>query len=403
MKGDSLRKMNRSIVILSSMVDTTIKETCPMDRVLLFNTITDLMNYIESTPVRAETMYITKEVLNPSVNTSLALLMSLLNNPFLVIDEILYITEKESKELSSIKFMLEENKNLNWTTQFGSMTREYVMGTVAGTLRSEDFKPQRVSVFRQKKSDFIKEKVKEELTEPYPIDEAVMSGIPDEEIIPVILSETNNVCKTVTVSGLSEKERTVFSLLIAQYLSFQGKTLIVERDYDYLTLTDMMARADIAYKTVRISDIFFNPDEVLRSIRLSEDQLILVTEGNREFHDYSFVCNFLYNNLVGSLNYLVMEKELNEVAQTTSFITVIPGNMVDILRTVEKMPPLSLDKIKFAIINMKTLSNYNIPNTIQAKIILSDLLQYEELDVQNINVKSLRLGGEAHDLRMFIE
>lgn len=394
--------MSRSIVILSSMVDTTIKESLPMDRVLTFHSIQELMDYTESTPVRAETMYITREVLNPSVNTSLAILMSMLSNPFLVVDEIVYVTESGSKELPSISFMLEENKNLNWVNQVGSLTREYVTGLIAGTLRSEDYKPRRMSVYRQKKDEYIKSRIKnEDLQAKYPVDEEELADIPDEEVTPVVFLDTKSVCKAVTVSGLPEKERTVFAFLLAQYLSTRGKTLIVERDYDYLTLTDMMARTDLPYRIVNVSDIFFNADQCLRVIRTCPEQLILVTEKERESHDYSFMCNFLYNNLAEHLSSMVTEKELDEIAPTTSFTVVVPNNVVDVLRTVERLPPFSIDNVKFAMVNMKKISGYGIPNTAQARILLSDLLQCDISEILHLNIKSLKLGGEAHDLRMF--
>lgn len=397
--------MSKVVVVVSTYVDNIIKEQQPDVKFILFNSLQELGNHIETTPIRANNLYLTKEVLEPRVNTSLDYLISMLNNPFFVVDKVEYITDKGSSEIHSVKYIIGEMNLSTWRISEGRMTREYVSGLITGTLRSEDVIPNRKAVYRQRRSEYVAERMKDKksLDAKYVSDEEDLTDVPDEKIIDITPMAIDKVCKTITIAGLDIQERTAFSFLMAQYLSHSGKTLIIEKDFEYLTLSDMITKAKISYARVDIKELYANPSEVFRFIRNTREGLITLTCHERSEYDYSFLCNLVYNNLADTLDYLVVESALHEVSTSVDYITVLPNNIVDVIKTTESLPDNFKEQATFVGVNMRTLPELGINNTKVMTEIVKDLLQVAQgITVPIINIRSLMLGGEAHDLRMLI-
>lgn len=99
--------MARTIIVVSALVDATIREGQTDTTFILKHTMEELAEHIESTPVRADYLYFTQETI-PHTNTTLNYLVKMLENPFLKVDKVCYITEKGAKELPSIHYIVEE-------------------------------------------------------------------------------------------------------------------------------------------------------------------------------------------------------------------------------------------------------------------------------------------------------
>jgi hypothetical protein len=398
--------MNKTFVVVSTYVDSIIKEQQPDVKFLIFNTLQELSAYIETTPIRANTLYITSETLQPMVNTALNFLMGMLSNPFLSIDKVEYITEKGSKEIISVKYITEELGLTNWNIIPGSLTREFISGLISGTLRSDEIAPTRKAVFRQRRSDYVADRMsnKKSLDEKYLSDEEDLADIPDEQLIPITPMEIEESCKVITIAGLPMQERTVFSFVMAQYLAHSGKTLIIEKDFEYLTLSDMAVKANITFVRVDIAELYRNAKDVFRFLRNTNERLIVVSCHQKSDYNYSFVCNLMYNNLANILSYMVVESDLHEVATSTDYIAVLPNNIVDIIKTSELLPDNYRSNASFVGVNMRNVKEVSILNSEAMTLIVKDLLQIaEEMTVPVVNIRSLKLGGEAHDLRMLIK
>ena len=93
--------MARTIIVVSALVDATIREGQADTTFILKHTMEELAEHIESTPVRADYLYFTQETI-PHTNTTLNYLVKMLENPFLKVDKVCYVTEKGAKELPSI-------------------------------------------------------------------------------------------------------------------------------------------------------------------------------------------------------------------------------------------------------------------------------------------------------------
>lgn len=397
--------MNKTVIIVSTHVDVIIKEQQPDVKFILFRNLQELSAYVENTPIRANTLYITRETLLPAVNTSLNFLMTMLDNPFLAVDKVEYITEVDSVEINSIQYVIEDLGITNWRITKGALTREFVTGIISGTLQSDEITPMRKAVYRQRKDVYIKDKLKnkESLEESYLSEEDILSDIEDEEVTPIVPMQVEEVCKTVTIAGLDLEERTVFSFIMAQYLSFSGKTIIIEKDFEYLRLSDIASKSNTVYVKIDVEELFQNTEEVFRFIRNTNNKLIVLTCSQRSDHDYQFLCNFIYNNLVDSLSYLVVESDMKELNLYSQYVTVLPNNIIDVIKTIEQVPDNFENNAKFVGISMKNINELKILDSDALTVIVKDLLQVSyDFEVPVLNISSLKLGGAAHDLRMFI-
>ena len=92
-------QIRKSIIVISELVDSTIREYQPDVEFLIFRSIEELSEYIQTTPIRADCLYFTRDTIPDSaLNTNLTFLMSMLDNPFLGVNNIYYLTEDGSPE-----------------------------------------------------------------------------------------------------------------------------------------------------------------------------------------------------------------------------------------------------------------------------------------------------------------
>ncbi len=208
-------------------------------------------------------------------------------------------------------------------------------------------------------------------------------------------------CQIITITGLPSQERTVFAYLMAQYLSHDGKTLILEKDFKYLTLSHIATKSAVAFLEISLEQMYRSPQETIKRISHTEEKLIVITCRKKKQHNYSFLCNLLVHNLSQQIDYFIMELELDEIPSAMDYITVLPNNLVDVLKTVEKMPDNYMNCSSFVGVNMRKLEELSILHQKSLEIIVCDLLQImNQIEIPIFNLNSLKLGGEIHGLCM---
>lgn len=221
----------------------------------------------------------------------------------------------------------------------------------------------------------------------------------------IINIEANeSMAKQINIAGLPMLERSVFAFIIAQYLSLSGKTLIIEKDFEFLTLSNIANRSKADYHEILIEDIYNKPEKEILKISDSEKKLIVIGTRQRVHRDYSFICNLLYSNLMGNIKYLVKENNFDELSNSIKYIAVLQNNTVDLLKAAMMIPAGYEHNARFAGIDTSRLEELSIKNSKQMEIIVKDVLQIKsELSIPIFNISSLKLGGAVHDLRMLIE
>ena len=398
--------MSKSVIVISSYVDSTIREYQVDVRFHLFKTLDELDQYVEQTPLRADELFVTKEVF-PNVNTSLNYFMQLLENPFLKVDKITYITEVNSPEVASVNYIIDQKKYENWEIVEGHLTREYVSGIINGNLRNEVLNPKRKAVYRVPRETYLKERLKnrDSLEEEYEDDEKQLRNIPDMELPDSSISDSSNVCEIYKIVGADNDERTMFAFLTAQYLSFSGKTMILERDVDYHRLTEFVTKAELPnVMLVEVAELLSNPVQVIEKIRASSAKLIVVGAIRKVPYKYNFVLSILYNNLMSDVRYLVQEMSFEEAPSTEKYIAVFPSTIIGILNMAENINLTTVHNARFVGMDLHQLPALLINSSKAVSTILEDILEVQNIGVQLIAVNSLKIGGDStYDLRSIIE
>lgn len=397
--------MTKNVIVISSYIDSTIREYQVDVKFHLFKTLSELDEYVQSTPLRAQELFLTKEVL-PNINTSLNKFTQMLENPFLKVDHITYITEVASPEVVSVEYIIDQKKYTNWEIIEGHLTREYVSGIVNGNLRSEVLNPKRKAVYRVPKETYLRERLRnhDSLEEEYIDDERNLGGIPDVAVPTDTKSDRDNVCEIYKIVGDNNPERTCFAFLTAQYLSFSGKTLILESDAEYHRLTEFVTKSGLkGVMLVEVDDLLNQPLQVLERIRASSAKLVVVGAISRVEYKYNFVLSILYNNLMTDIRYLVQEMAFEEAPTTEEYIAVFPSTMVGILQMADNINVSTVHNARFVGMDFCQLTELLISNSETVETILKDVLELQEINVQLVAVNSLKIGGDStYDLRSIV-
>lgn len=397
--------MTKNVIVVSSYVDSTIREYQVDVKFHLFKTLSELDEYVQSTPLRAEELFLTKEVL-PNINTSLNKFTQMLENPFLKVDHITYITEIASPEVVSVEYIIDQKKYDNWEVIEGHLTREYVSGIVNGNLRNEVLNPKRKAVYRVPKETYLRERMRshDSLEEDYIDDEKALAGIPSVTPPTDTKSDRDNVCEIYKIVGADNQERTCFAFLTAQYLSFSGKTLILESDVEYHRLTEFVTKSGLkGIMLVEVDDLLNQPLQVLERIRASSAKLVVVGAISRVEYKYNFVLSILYNNLMTDIRYLVQEMAFEEAPTTEEYIAVFPSTMVGILQMADNINVSTVQNARFVGMDFCQLKELLIDSSETVETILKDVLELAEISVQLVAINSLKIGGDStYDLRSII-
>lgn len=393
--------MARTIIVVSALVDATIREGQPDTTFILKHTMEELAEHIESTPVRADYLYFTQETI-PHTNTTLNYLVKMLENPFLRVDKVCYVTERGAKELPSIHYIIEEKGFDNWEVVEGYLTREYVTGVITGAMRTDNFNKRRKALYRVPRAAYLQDRIKsrDSLEEPYVDDERLLKDVPPVEIPEATVYDSEEVARIIHVVGAYSEERTALVFLLAQYLALEGKTLIIDKDNEYHMLSEFVTKSGVECRQITVTELLEDRNRVVELITTCKEKLICITALERINYSYSFLSNFLYNNLSDKISYFVREDDFSEAPYTVPHIVCVPSSVLGILKTCEQLDSNYVRLMKFVGVNLQALPETRILNGNTLSTILSDVLETEINDTVILNVRSLKIGGESgYDLR----
>lgn len=396
--------MSRTIIVVSALVDATIREGQPDTTFILKHTMTELAEHVETTPIRADYLYFTQETI-PHVNTSLNFLVQMLENPFLKVDKVCYITEKGAREVNSVNYIVAEKGYKNWEIIEGALTREYVTGVITGALRTDSFNRKRKALYRVPRQAYIQDRIKNKavLEEAYTDDEQLLKDVPPVDVPEGTVFESDEIASILHVAGLYGEERTALAFLLAQYLAQEGKTLMVEKDVEWHMLTEFVTKSGVECLQIPVDEFNRDPNKVIERIRSGSEKLIIITAVDRVQFSYNFVVNVLYANLAAQISYLVREDDFNEVPPTDKALVAVPASVIGCLRTAEKLEYIYLHYLRFVGVNLQQLPETRILNAKTIDTMMSDLLEAEVKNSTIVNIYTLKIGGEGtYDLRSII-
>lgn len=393
----------KSIVVLSGLVDSTLKEYQKDVTFFIFKTLEELDEYVTHTPIRAETLFFTRDTI-PQVNTSLNYLVNILDRVFFKVDNVIYITEPDSPELKSIDFLIKDIGMSNWEVITGALTREYVTNVINGSARDDFTNTKRKAVYRVPKEAYVRERSKQsELmeAEKYPDDDEILKEMPNEKIPVYIPPERGSICQMYDIVGDDVIERTLFSFIIAQYLATKGKTLILERDWEFHSLGECVTKSGVKCGIFYVDDILSDPLNTIEKIRDCNEKLVAVLCKRKFQYNYSFVFNLLHSRLLDYFVYAVREDVFGEEPTEGRYSVVFPNTMMGVLSMCKNINMNFIRYTKFIGVHMDTLKELRLPTTEAISAIIEDVLNTHDIqNVELVSISSLIMGIESnYDLR----
>lgn len=396
----------KSIVVLSGLVDSTLKEYQKDISFYIFKTLEELDEYVTHTPIRAETLFFTRDAI-PQVNTSLNYLVNILDRVFFKVDNVIYITEPDSPELKSIDFLIKDIGMSNWEVIIGALTREYVTNVINGSARDDFTNTKRKAVYRVPKDAYVRERSKQsELmeAEKYPDDDEILKEMPNEKIPVYIPPERGSTCQMYDIVGDDIIERTSFSFIIAQYLATKGKTLILERDWEFHTLGECVTKSGVKCGVFYVDDVLSDPLNTIERIRDCREKLVAVLCKRKFQYNYSFVFNLLHSRLLDNFVYAVREDVFGEEPTEGKYTVVFPNTMMGVLSMCKNINMNFIRYTKFIGVHMDTLKELRLPTTDSISAIIEDVLNTHDIqNVELVSISSLIMGIESnYDLRSLL-
>lgn len=391
----------KTLIVVSGMIDATIKEYQPDVDFKIFNNLDGLGEYLDRNPIIADILFVTQDVVKAAPSTSFSFLKDLTEyNDYLQVNRVVYITEPEAQELSAFNYLKTEFELDNWESIEGTVTRPFVQGVINGTHRSDTQSVQRKVVVRRPRSDYVADRMRsfESMEEQYPDDDTDLMDIPDEPLPEIELEPVDRSIKKVYISGLKSNARTAFSVIAAQYLSLSSKVLIIECDPDYHTLTEFITKSGVECTQVTMTHLYENPRECLDILRDTRNKLSVVTCIDRIPFNYNYITLLLYYNLLNDFDYMIIEADIDEVPHASEFTCVVESTIISLLKTGEQLDKSMVKYAKFVGIDLGDLAETHVSSGAVMQNMLQDILSEEEVVCPVVRLSSLKLGNTAYDL-----
>ena len=128
-------------------------------------------------------------------------------------------------------------------------------------MRTDSFNKKRKALYRVPRAAYLQDRIKnrESLEEPYEDDERKLSNVPPVEVPEPTISDSEEIAPIIHVAGLESEERTALAFLLAQYLSLDGKTVILDKDSSYHTLSEYVTKSGVECRQITVCLLYTSP------------------------------------------------------------------------------------------------------------------------------------------------
>ena len=393
--------------LIASNVDESIKLQTAVYDVTLFKSFLDFEQVINNTPVVLDTIIINSYDLAFNA-TNVQRLINLLNLPFIrVTGNIIYLLD-DSYDLKLINEFLMNNSLTNWVVYKGDLSPKFIADIVSGAGRESNEAQIELVTYRMRLGEYIKQKNTlnyEDNSELYMTDEMLLSDIPDVEE-PEDTSPAVDVEAIVNyVVGPNSMERTLMVFYLAQYFSMKNKTVIVEKDFEYHTLTEMITKCEMEYDFFTVEELFENVSKTINAIKASNHKLIVIGCRSRADFDYNFIMDILLSNLKHSVNRIIRECNYEETPYGNPYIIVTRNTVPDILRCCSELQyDIDQSKVFFVGLQIGSLGPISLRSN-EMESIISKVLEKNDINSIVLKVNGITLKGESevYDIFSIIE
>lgn len=343
------------LFVVASNIDDSIKAITPIYDITIFPDYLKLEKYVETTPVALGSIVISEREL-PFASSNMSRLIELLDAPFLRLSgKCIYLIDNNTSK-KVVQDFLDDNNIKNIICYQGDLSAKFISDVISGAARIADETETEIITYRMRSQDYItQQNIKKYESDEghYETDEDELSEVPPIDEPEPIIPTVDIVSNSYYIVGKQSIERSLFAFIEAQYLALNGKTIFIESDIQYHTLTDVVLHSTVPHEYIDIEDILTNVSNVLGQIRNSGNRLIFVGCKSRINFDYNFVYDILYNNLMGFIDFFVKECDFIQTPYG-SFYNVICGNTVpEILECVNSLK-YDVDETKVTFIGMQS-------------------------------------------------
>lgn len=386
------------VYIVSSNVDDSIRTVSIYTDISIFKTFKAFEDYINTNPIDAGMIIVNSKDL-PFTSTSLTRMIGVINSSFVSLSGYLYylVDDLEIQEKC-----IELCKKHDYTKLKCIYSETLYAKDVADILTGESLSSKEtvteIKTYRIRASEYIRsQKDKEGIPydDQYLTDEDQLSGIQDVEL-PEDLRATDAI-KVVRcdVCGDNLRELCSWVILKAQYLALKGKVLVVEKDYKYHTLYDMISKLNIEYAFFDIVDMYKDLLSVLDAIKESNVKIIFIGTKYRINYDYNTLLDLLVYNLDTNIDYYIYQNSLSQIPYGCKVDVVTPITVPEILKCVNSMSTISsYEDIHFVGLDITNLGHITL-SEFEYRNLIEQLLEYNNLNCSVARIHGLLLKTEV--------
>lgn len=382
--------------IVAGNVDDSIKSISAVYDISIFPNFVAFEDYINTTPIVLGCIIISEREL-PFTSTNMARVLDLLAAPFLKLTGncIYLISEETSKDVVSSFF--EENEITTIVAYQGDLSQRFIGDIISGAARIADESETEVITYRMRASEYaIAQNVKkyESDDDGYVTDEESLAEIPDIPEPMIEVPSVDILTSIYYVVGKQSLERTLFTWIEAQYLSLNGKVLIIESDVMYHRLTDMVMKTDFDYELIDMFDFMVNPTAIINQIKSSAAKLIVLGCKQRTYYDYDFTFDIIVSNLTGWVDYFIKECDFSQTPYGQYYNIVCADTVPDILECCNSLA-YDIDEEKVVMVGLRTAQQSDINcSSSEMKDIVQSVLEKHKLQAEVVEAKGINLKGE---------
>jgi hypothetical protein len=382
--------------VVSNDVDDSIKSQAASYDITIFKSFLEFEKYANETPVVLESLIISANEL-PFNGTNMNRLLSILSSPFMEISgTVTYLIDYNVK-LENVNAFLEMRGISNWAIYQGVISLKFITDIVTGAGRTSAEGQNEVITYRVRASDYIKQQnqLKYENDEnKYYTDEDELSDIPDVEE-PVEIAPAEEFDTTINyIVGDDILSRALMSFFVAQYLALREKTVIVERDYEYHTLSEIVTKSGVDCEFIPIDDFLDDVGSTLVKITSSLKSLVVIGCHNRRTYDYNFILDLLESNLNGEVPHIIRECNIEEIPYGKSYTIVVNNTVPAVLKCCNTISAeINPERVTFIGMQTANLGPMNLTSE-EMKSIIEIVLNINNVAAQVVHVNGIVLKKE---------
>lgn len=389
--------LKEKLYLVAGSVDESIKSSTAIYDVKIFKSFMELEAHVNKSPTVIDTLVVSAdELVFNSINMSR--LLQVVNSPFMKIkSSVIYLID-EDQNIEPVTKFLEDNNLRNWSVYQGDLQSKFIADILSGERRDTVEGQVDVVVYRIRSDEYVRQqqlkKDYENIGKKYVTDEDMLAGIPDEKLPTEVVVTEDGESLTTYIVGADEIERTLICMVVAQYRALQGKTLLVEKDWEYHRLSDMITKAGIQCTTIDIFDLFKDCNATLTRVRECKERLVVFVAKERMYFDYNFVMDILETNLRSDLDYIVRECAYEETPYGRPYTVITRNTVPDILKCCNSLRySINPNDVVFVGVTVGNLRQLSITND-EMRDIVECVLEKSNVNTCIVEAEGLTLKGD---------